>query len=188
MPDIYENIIGTDLNNSDTDGDGLTDYQEVYITGTDPIKYDSVTEGISDADSDGDGFTNIQEIEINTNPTKVDTDGDGLSDYEEINVTSADPLNPDTDNDTITDGDEIKIGLDPTNPETFGVPDAEYKIAQTISADSEALSEINTSENPYKLSIDITAAGYVEGALTAKESSYSKSIQNDSMLGITPEI
>lgn len=189
--DNFEEIIcGTDDSKFDTDDDGLNDYQEIYITGTIPTDYDSVTKEVADADadSDSDGFTNIQEIEMDTNPTKADTDGDELSDYEEINVTGTDPLNPDTDSDTISDGDEIKIGFDPTNPETFGVPDAEYKIAQTISADSEALSEINTSENPYKLSIDITAAGYVEGDLTAKESSYSKSIQNDSMLGIAPEL
>ena len=80
LPDIYENMIGTDLNNPDTDGDGLTDYQEVYITGTDPTKYDSVTDGVSDADADPDedGLTNAQEIELGTDPQNDDTDGDGL--------------------------------------------------------------------------------------------------------------
>ena len=133
-------MIGTDLNNPDTDGDGLTDYQEVYITGTDPTKYDSVTEGVSDADadSDSDGLTNAQEIELGTDPRNDDTDNDGLSDYDEINIYGTDPLVPDTDGDGLKDGDEPYIGLDPTNPETFDVPDAEYVSNQTIAENSEA--------------------------------------------------
>ena len=190
LADFIELMYGTDINKSDTDEDDLTDYQEIYLTDTNPLKFDSVTDGVSDAqaDSDSDGLTNKQEIELGTDVNKPDTDDDGLSDDDEINIYVTDPLNPDTDADDLIDGDEPHIGLDPTNPETFGVPDAEYKITQTISADSEALSEINTAESPYKLSIDITASGYVEGNLTAKKTSYSKAIQNDSMLGIAPEL
>ena len=190
LPDIYENMIGTDLNNPDTDGDGLTDYQEVYITGTDPTKYDSVTEGVSDADadSDSDGLTNAQEIELGTDPRNDDTDNDGLSDYDEINIYGTDPLVPDTDGDGLKDGDEPYIGLDPTNPETFDVPDAEYVSNQTIAENSEALREINTDDGPYKMSIEIESTGYVEGNLKAKETSYSKAIRNDAILGIAPEL
>lgn len=74
LADIYEIMLGTDINNVDSDDDGLTDYQEVYITGTDPTKYDSVTEGVSDAyaDSDGDGLSNAQEIELGTDPKNTD--------------------------------------------------------------------------------------------------------------------
>lgn len=190
LPDIYENMIGTDLNNPDTDGDGLTDYQEVYITGTDPTKYDSVTEGVSDADadSDSDGLTNAQEIELGTDPRNDDTDNDGLSDYDEINIYGTDPLVPDTDGDGLKDGDEPYIGLDPTNLETFDVPDAEYVSNQTIAENSEALREINTDDSPYKMSIEIESTGYVEGNLKAKETSYSKAIRNDAILGIAPEL
>ncbi len=86
MPDIYEIMIGTDVNVPDTDNDGLTDYQEVYITRIDPTKFDSVTEGVSDddADSDGDGLSNAQEIDLGTNPQLSDTDGDGLDDDSEL--------------------------------------------------------------------------------------------------------
>lgn len=190
LPDIFELEIGTDVNNPDSDEDGLTDYQEVYLTGTDPTVYDSVTEGVSDsdADSDNDGLSNIYEIEIDTDPQNNDTDNDGLSDYDELYSYGTDPLNPDSDGDSLKDSDELHIGLDPTNPETFGVSDAEYKIEQTISADSEVLSRINIVENPYRLSIDIKAAGYVEGNLTAKKTSYSKAIQNYSMFGVAPEL
>lgn len=136
LPDIYENMIGTDLNNPDTDGDGLTDYQEVYITGTDPTKYDSVTEGVSDADADadGDGLSNAYEIELGTDPKYADTDDDGLSDYDEINVYGTDPLIPDTDEDGVNDGDEIVLGLDPLKPDTDdnGVLDCDEYFEQTV--------------------------------------------------------
>ncbi len=137
LPDIYEIIIGTDVNNSDTDEDGLTDYQEVYITGTNPMKYDSVTDGISDADadSDGDGISNVDEINYGTNPQLSDTDEDGLSDYDEIYVYGTDPLIADTDGDTLTDSDEIALGLNPLLSDSYndGINDSERKLAQTIS-------------------------------------------------------
>ena len=136
LPDIYENMIGTDLNNPDTDGDGLTDYQEVYITGTDPTKYDSVTDGVSDADADPDedGLTNAQEIELGTDPQNDDTDGDGLKGGEEVNDYHTDPLNPDTDKDGVNDGDEIVLGLDPLKPDTDdnGVLDCDEYFEQTV--------------------------------------------------------
>lgn len=87
------------------------------------------------------------------------SDNDGLSNIREIQ------LGTDTDNDTISDRDEILTGLNPINPSTNGVPDAEYTFAQTISKDSNVLKEINTDDNPYELSIDITAAGYAEGSI-----------------------
>lgn len=136
LPDIYENMIGTDLNNPDTDGDGLIDYQEVYITGTDPTKYDSVTDGVSDADADPDedGLTNAQEIELGTDPQNDDTDGDGLKGGEEVNDYHTDPLNPDTDKDGVNDGDEIVLGLDPLKPDTDdnGVLDCDEYFEQTV--------------------------------------------------------
>lgn len=190
IPDILEEQIGTDCLKADTDGDGLTDYQELYITDTDPLVFDFVEPGVSDADadSDGDGISNIDEIRYETDPLCADTDGDGISDYDELYIYGTNPLKADTDDDGINDGDELKLGLAPENPETFGVPDFEYKVEQKITADSAALSDINTDGSPYKLSIDITAAGYVEGALQAHETSYAKTLQNEAMLGIAPEL
>lgn len=137
LADIYEIMLGTDINNVDSDDDGLTDYQEVYITGTDPTKYDSVTEGVSDADadSDGDGLSNAQEIELGTDPQNTDTDDDTLSDYDELYVYGTDPLNPDTDGDTLSDADEISLGLNPLLPDSYndGINDGNRKFVQTIS-------------------------------------------------------
>ena len=58
---------------TDTDGDGLTDKEEIE-KGTDPLK----------KDTDGDGLTDKEEIEKGTDPLKKDTDGDGFSDKEEV--------------------------------------------------------------------------------------------------------
>lgn len=48
--DFEEEKIGTDSNNSDTDGDGLDDYYEVRIHRTDPLNPDSDNDGYSDGD------------------------------------------------------------------------------------------------------------------------------------------
>ncbi|MDE7360316.1 MAG: cellulose binding domain-containing protein [Oscillospiraceae bacterium] len=187
---IIEKICGTDTENPDTDGDGLTDYEEVYITGTDPLKYDTDDNGINDADddSDGDGLSNREEIELGTDPRNADTDGDGLSDYDELNTYNTDPLKADSDGDTLNDGDELVIGLDPNDPETFGVPDAEYKAEQIVAVDSETLKRVNTEESPYKLSLEVTASGNVNGSLNADRSSYSAVINSDIQLGETIDL
>ena len=187
---IIEEIYGTDSENPDTDGDGLTDYEEVYITGTDPLKYDTDDNGINDADddSDNDGLSNKEEIELGTDPRNADTDGDGLSYYDELNKYNTDLLKADSDGDTLNDGDELAIGLDPNNPETFGVPDAEYKVEQIVAADSEALKKVNTDESPYKLSLEVTASGNVNGNLNADRSSYSTAINSDIQLGETIDL
>lgn len=190
LPNIIEKIYGTDPENPDTDDDGLTDYEEVYITGTEPLKYDTNDNGINDADddSDGDGLSNKEEIELGTDPQNIDTDGDGLSDYDELNKYNTDPLKEDSDGDTLKDGDEIEIGLDPNDPETFGVPDAEYKIKQTVSADSKALKRVNTEESPYKLSLEVNASGNVNCSLNADRSSYSTVVNSDIQLGETIDL
>ncbi len=190
LPDAYEKVTGTNTDSADTDGDGLTDYQEIVLTGTDPLKYDSVTTGISDAeaDCDNDGMSNIREVQLGTDAARADTDGDGLTDYEETAVYGTDPLNPDTDNDSISDGDEIRTGLNPLNPSTHGVPDAEYTFVQSISKDSSVLKEINKDNSHYALSIDITAAGYAEDSIEVEESGYSAAIASDTILGKAAEI
>lgn len=190
IPDYFETQLGTDINKVDTDGDGLSDYTEIVLLATDPLKIDTDDNGVLDPDEDldSDGLTNLKEIELSTDPQNNDSDFDSLSDGEEVNTYGTDPLEEDTDGDTILDGDEIVIGLDPLNPATKGVPDNEYTFEQTVSAESEDLSRINTDENPFKLSIDIDAAGKVEGNLKASESGYAYVMQNDATLGIIPEL
>ncbi|MBN1633411.1 MAG: OmpA family protein [Ignavibacteria bacterium] len=131
----YEEKIGTDPYNPDTDGDGLKDGQEVKTYGTDPLNKDSDNDGLTDyeevmkyttnpmnPDTDGDGLKDGDEVNIyKTNPKMVDTDGDGLSDGDEVLIYKTDPLLVDTDGDGLTDGDEVSIyTTNPTNPDTDG--------------------------------------------------------------------
>ena len=190
IPDYLEKIYGTNPQNPDTDCDGLTDYEEILIIATDPLKYDTDENGVNDADDDidGDGLSNKEEIEFGTSVSSADTDKDGLSDYDEINKYNTDPLKADSDADTLNDGEEIAIGLDPNNPETFGVPDAEYKVEQTVPADSEAMSKVNTEESPYELSLDISATGNAAARLSVNENSHSAVTESPARLGGAVEL
>ena len=192
LPDYIEKEIGSDRYNPDTDGDGLPDGYEYFTLATDPKKVDTDDNGISDADEDfdEDGLSNLEEYNLGTDPFSKDTDNDGLSDYDEVNIYNTDPLKYDTDGDVVSDGDEIELGLDPNNPATNGYPDNEYTTVQTVDENSEALDYINNIEdNPYTVSVEITAAGVAENNLSAGESGYSYSIlQNDAVLGVVPEL
>ena len=95
--------MGTDPVSHDTDGDGLTDYEEMEL-GMDPTSVDSDGDGLHDdwevenglnplsavgddganGDGDGDGLVNIHEQTADCDPNSADTDGDGVSDLREI--------------------------------------------------------------------------------------------------------
>jgi hypothetical protein len=114
----------------DTDGDGLTNQEEVQL-GTDPNNPDTDQDQLMDGpevktlrtnplnpDSDADQLTDGDEVNrIRTDPLKMDTDGDGLGDGDEVNRTT-DPLQFDTDRDALGDGNEVQIGTDPLRPDT----------------------------------------------------------------------
>jgi len=98
----------------DSDGDGLTDLTEEETTFTDRFKADTDGDTITDYEeviAGADGFI--------TNPNLQDTDSDGLGDLEEIIGTYGyltDPTDADTDGDGFNDGYEITYGTDPTDP------------------------------------------------------------------------
>jgi len=104
--DVYH----TDPFNPDTDGDGLSDGAEVLIHHTDPL----------DPDTDDDNLDDGQEvITIHTDPLNPDTDDDGLLDGDEVTTYHTDPFNPDTDGDSLSDGDEVTVyGTNPLDPDT----------------------------------------------------------------------
>ena len=190
LPDYYEDILGTDKNNPDTDGDGLTDGYEMFYLGTDPLKADSDDNGVNDGDEDpdNDGLSNLKECELGTDPNNSDTDGDGLTDGAEVNIHKTDPLKYDTDEDGISDGDEIALGLDPNSGSTNGTPDSERTFKQVVTSDSEVLSAINEDEEtPFKVSLEMKAAGVAKNNVYARESGYSNAIENSAILGAAPE-
>ncbi|MGN0877186.1 MAG: hypothetical protein ACI4TC_07955 [Kiritimatiellia bacterium] len=87
---------------TDTDGDGIVDFEEIHNLHTSPRT------GDTDGDDVGDG----DEVDSGLDPTVPDSDGDGLSDGEEITL-GTDPLNSDSDGDGISDGGELESGGDP---------------------------------------------------------------------------
>ena len=190
ISDIMESILKTDPNKADTDDDGLTDPQELFITGTDPLVYDSAEPTVSDADADidADGISNIDEIELGTDPQNPDTDDDRLTDSEEVTVYLTDPQQEDTDGDTLNDGFEIRYGLDPLSPYTDGISDAERQIEQHIAADNPLMDIVNTEDSPYEMSVQITMHGDAERELSVLESGYSVSLENDAQIGAITDV
>ncbi len=130
-----EKELGTNPKVADTDGDGLSDGDEVKKYNTNPLKADTDGDGLSDgdevlkyhtdplkADTDGDGLSDGDEVlKYHTDPLKADTDGDGLSDGDEVLKYHTDPLKADTDGDGLNDGDEVmKYKTDPLKADTDG--------------------------------------------------------------------
>ena len=105
LTNLQEFLLGTAINDDDTDDDNLLDGDEVNTHLTDPLL----------ADTDGDTLNDDVEILTHmTNPNLADSDVDGLSDADEINVHSTNPNEADSDFDGINDPTELLISA--TNP------------------------------------------------------------------------
>jgi hypothetical protein len=111
---------GTDPRKADTDGDGFNDLLEVRLrdAGFNPLypgDADCVQPGDRD-DDDGDGLLNCEERFIGTNPRLVDSDADGVPDDLEFrfgsNPVAADFL-ADSDFDGGDNGNEVLAHTDP---------------------------------------------------------------------------
>ena len=112
LTDFFEIFEGNGLNPAlnDTDGDGLLDGEELYTFNTDPL----------DPDSDSDGLLDGDEVNVyGSNPLLVDSDFDGISDYDEVITYGTFPMLTDSDADGLSDYDEIFVHFtDPINPDT----------------------------------------------------------------------
>ncbi|MCD4694309.1 L,D-transpeptidase [bacterium] len=83
VPDYDEKeVYFTDYENSDTDGDGYSDFVEL-INGYSPHNPESVK--LEDNDQDLDGLSDRMELNFKTNLIDKDTDQDGYEDGDEIN-------------------------------------------------------------------------------------------------------
>lgn len=125
-----EDFQGSSRTNPDSDGDGLSDGDEVHVWNTEPTNADTdgggdedgfeVDVGTSpidwtDDDGDNDGLANGDEQDVGTSWTDPDEDNDGALDGEEVygadgvanNGDETDPFIPDSDSDGLSDGDEI---------------------------------------------------------------------------------
>ncbi|MBQ6245509.1 MAG: hypothetical protein IJK04_01485, partial [Kiritimatiellae bacterium] len=130
----YHIGFGTDPTVADSDGDGVSDGEEVSM-GANP----------ADMDTDGDGLTDGEELDLGTDPLDPDTDDDGYPDFWEA-YNGFDPIDPadgasdadddgltfaqeyldhgtapdywDSDGDGLSDGDDITAGTDPLDEDT----------------------------------------------------------------------
>ncbi len=132
IADDVEEFWGLNLEKQDSDDDGLTDYEEIYLTWTDPLRIDTDSDGISDGESDldCDEIDNQTEIMLNISPISADTDGDNLTDYEEIYVYNTNPLIADTDADGVNDYDEVSAWINPLEKDSDydGILDCDERI------------------------------------------------------------
>ncbi|MCA1812319.1 MAG: DUF4129 domain-containing protein [Halobacteriales archaeon] len=125
--------------NADPDADGLSNLQESKV-GSNPFLTDSDGDALSDK-QEVDGYDATiagKATHVTSDPGRADTDGDGLSDLEEkegkalrngvaFNFPALDPRNPDTDLDGLGDFEEVSFPcasasdprrLDATNPDS----------------------------------------------------------------------
>ena len=104
-------VFGTDPTLSDTDADGLTDWEEVDA-GSGP--HSSMTRRSIPITT---STTNAEEVAAGTDATKIDTDADGSWDGSR-GRRGTDPRDADTDDDLLEDGTEESFGSDPSNADS----------------------------------------------------------------------
>ena len=155
---------GTNPIVADTDGDNLSDLDEIQITATDPTNPDSNQNGVLDGadDPDGDGLSNVKELEVGTDPNLADSDSDALNDPDEL-TRDTDPFNADTDDDFLEDGTEVSapFNTDPKNPDTDGDGTVDGNETYTTS----------TANYTEGVEIDITGEGDVAAGVSIKNGS-----------------
>jgi predicted outer membrane repeat protein len=98
----YQN--STNPANIDTDGDGLSDGEEVHNYHTNPLNPDSDDDNLNDKE---------EVLTYGTDPWDKDSDNDDLTDGEEVKTYLTIPTDIDTENDGMPDGWEVNHSLNP---------------------------------------------------------------------------
>jgi len=117
VSNLQEYALGLNSSSTDSDGDGLSDGDELYADSTHGDTDGFATNALSH-DTDSDGMSDGWESANGFNPTVLggtgDADSDGLTDLQEY-VSGTNPHASDTDGDTMPDGYEVTYHLDPFN-------------------------------------------------------------------------
>ncbi len=141
-----EQVPGTDPNNPDTDRDGITDGNELFVTKTNPRSPDTDNDGLGDRTEDENANGRIEKDE--TSPLNPDTDRDELCDGNGLasgcpeetrtlctqgvgsgssRTCNVYPSSPVYGEDMNQNGEVDKDETDPRNPRTYGIDDWDYK-------------------------------------------------------------
>jgi cell wall-associated NlpC family hydrolase len=145
LTDHFETLLGTALDDGDTDDDGLGDFAEATEWQTNPQSDDTDGDGVADgveaadgsdpgryrlpdevvaagfggaawADVDDDGRSDLAEVRDGTDRDEQDTDFDGIDDGLEC-AFGSNPNSIDSNNDGLTDGHALGLGmLGPESP------------------------------------------------------------------------
>lgn len=127
----------TPITSTDTDGDGLTDADELYWQSCAYVGAPSFCMGITDStDSDGDGLSDGSEVNLlGTEPSIADTDSDTIPDNLEVTgftdsnnvLWHLDPKESDSNKDGLSDGVECRVWVvdDPSYDVTAACPDTD---------------------------------------------------------------
>ena len=153
LSDAEEMAVRSDPTRRDTDGDGLPDWGELYAYKSNPWMVDS------DGDSRGPDGSHVSDpnlwdgnelLHSKTSPTLADTDGDGLTDWEEIHSGGTDPLVADLPRMSLDLYGDPSIILNITDVTT----NQHTAIASTLQKDNEGYQRTDTEST--KMSIENT--------------------------------
>lgn len=146
LPDVWETTYFGNLDQGpgdDPDHDGLTNTAELNTTLTNPNKPDTDGDGLSDGD-EVNGTSNRFAPGTPTNPLLADSDGDRVSDFEEngsLNIyplppagggASTNPNGTDTDGDGTNDYEELVYHSDPNDAGSTPEPSLHNLIDNTL--------------------------------------------------------
>lgn len=157
----------------DTDVDGLSDYREQNLIGT----------NFESADTDGDGLNDKLEYEGPTDPKLADTDQDGLSDSVELNQTQTDPTLADTDQDGIVDGLDDQDGDGLTNQAEVGIYGTSPLLADTDGDSIKDRTELEISSDPKVATTTEGLIGIIRGLAAERDARPTIEEVKDARLG-----
>ncbi|MHB1845029.1 MAG: vWA domain-containing protein [Deltaproteobacteria bacterium] len=141
LTDAEEVALGTDPHNRDTDGDGFSDGLEVALArlgaNLDPLRFDpGCPTALIGVDSDCDGLSDCDEQLIGTNSQLIDTDFDGAPDGLEW-LMGTQPTTKDLlfdpDSDGLLNGTELRLHSNPLVADAATLSEIAYRYETSLS-------------------------------------------------------
>lgn len=177
--DSVEAVLGTDYNNSDSDFDGLSDYEEVLTYSTDPLEPDSNFDGIPDyfevtdvpLDLDFDGTPNAWD---------ADNDGDMVPDAADMSPSSYTEIKSNFHFNITTTGKPtyLDFQIRPSNENNLRLS---QQIWNWPYDDEGSMKDLNSSEEDVVIIPTLEFTIPTDFTLTAKHSGHCLEVQNGSM-------